>query len=231
MSESLLQSPDLCIFDVDGTLNGVELWWPDLIRRGLADFARVHGIAIQVPDDTAALAVVGRAGEAVWKPFLPAGQEHRWADLRRLILPMEVELLHSGRDYLYPGIRPLLQALRRQGRRIALASNCPQAYLDAQCAGQGLGPLTDWQYCLDSPGIADKTAMLEAAMAAAGTRRAVMVGDRESDQEAAVAAGIPFIWRRNELCRLEAPAAVWDGDPEALLSLLGLGGISSRGPE
>ena len=218
--------PDLVIFDVDGTLNGIELWWPDLIRKGLRRFADAMGLELKEPDDRAALLVVGEKDAGVWSPFLPQDQQHRWDELRAMVLPMEVELLRSGRDFLYPGVRDVLGRLREHGVRLALASNCGGEYMAAIAEGQGLAALTDWQFCLDSQGVADKADMLREAMRVAGTRRAVMVGDRRSDQLAAIASGIPFFWRANDLCRIDDADGIWSGDVEGLLSLLGLPRIS-----
>ena len=223
--------PELVIFDIDGTLNGVELWWPDLIRRGLRQFADAMGLQLVEPDDRAALLVVGEKDAAVWSPFLPRDQQHRWDELRALVLPMEVDLLRSARDFLYPGVRETLTALADRGVRRALASNCGADYLAANVHGQGLGALTDWQFCLDSAGVSDKSDMLRGAMAAAGTERAVMVGDRLSDQAAALAVGIPFVWRANDLCRIDGADGTWSGDPEGLLVQLGLPRISSTRSE
>jgi phosphoglycolate phosphatase-like HAD superfamily hydrolase len=217
--------PDLVIFDVDGTLHDTGRWWPRVLRQALACFAAQLGVAIRMPDDAEACAVIGLRDAAVWSPFLPPEHRERWPELRALTIPLEVEELRSGTDYLFRGTRNLLRRLRELRVRTALASNCRRAYMEAWCDGQGLRALTDWQYCLDSPGIAHKTDMVRAAIAAAGARSPVMVGDREPDLEAAQAAGIPFVWRQSQFCRLEGPP-VWNGDPDQLLSLLGLPRIS-----
>ena len=224
-----LERPELCIFDVDGTLNGIELWWPDLIREGIAGFADEMGLDLLPPDDRAALAVVGEKNEGVWTPFLPPEHQHLWSQLRARVLPMEVELLRSGRDFLYPGIRELLVHLRSLGVKLALASNCGAEYMAAIAEGQGLARLTDWLFCLASPGVTEKADMLRLALEAAATRRAVMVGDRPSDQAAARANHLPFLWRSNDLCRIPDAEGVWDGEPDSLLALLGLPRISSGG--
>jgi len=107
----------------------------------------------------------------------------------------------------------------RQGRK---------AYLTQRSQRAVCGPLDErrvvlqWQFCLDSPGVADKRDMLRLAAEAAGARRPVMVGDREPDLEAAQALGWPFVWRRNDRCDLGDSDAVWGGDPDELLALLGL---------
>lgn len=231
-TSALHESPfELAIFDVDGTLNGIELWWPDLIRKGVQDFAEAEGLKLTSPDDRQALEVVGNADAEVWSPFLPLDQQHRWDDLRAMVLPMEVELLRSGRDFLYPGVVETLTGLRRAGLRLALASNCGAEYMAAIAEGQGLASLTDWQFCLDSEGVETKTDMLRAAMDRAGTRRAVMVGDRAGDQRAAIEAGIPFVWRINDLCELSDVQGRWEGDPGELMALFGHSRISFEGRE
>ena len=89
--------------------------------------------------------------------------------------------------------------------------------------GQGLRALTDWQFCLDSPGVQTKTDMLLRAREAAGAPgRVVMVGDREPDHEAARALGWPFVWRRNDRCEIADAELVWNGDANELLAGLGL---------
>lgn len=219
--------PDLVIFDVDGTLHDAFRWWAPLIRRGVTEFAAREGLTVDPFTDAEADAVVGMKDAGVWAPFLPAAEQHRWRELRALVLPMELDELRSGADHLFPGVRPLLAALRAADVRLALASNCHQPYMDAMCDGQGLGVATDWQFCLDSPGVGDKTGMLRHAIRAAGAERAVMVGDREPDLEAARAAGLPFVWRANPRCDLAGDSdRVWSGDPDELLRAFGLPGIS-----
>jgi phosphoglycolate phosphatase-like HAD superfamily hydrolase len=119
-------------------------------------------------------------------------------------------------------VRPLLTHLRRIGVKVALASNCRSMYMGALRQGQELDQFSDWQFCLDSPGVETKTDMLRLAQAGAGAERVVMIGDREPDLEAARALGWPFVWRRNERCRLDDVELVWTGDPDQLLDDLGL---------
>ncbi len=218
--------PELVVFDVDGTLHDTFRWWAPVIRDGLRRFAAREGIEIKEPSVAEAEAVVGMRDAGVWAPFLPEAHKHRWHDLRALVVPLEVETISSGVDYMFAGVRPLLVHLRRIGVRVALASNCRRTYMGAIQQGQGLAALTDWQFCLDSPGVTDKRDMLRLAKTAANATRVVMVGDREPDHEAAVALDWPFVWRRNDRCDLGQSDAVWGGDPDELLGILGLPRIS-----
>jgi phosphoglycolate phosphatase-like HAD superfamily hydrolase len=221
--------PELVVFDVDGTLHDTFRWWSPTIRAGLRRFCELHGIDAPEPTDAQAEAVVGMKDAGVWGPFLPAAHQHRWQDLRAVVLPMEVEEVSRGVDYLFPGVRALLPHLRGIGVKVALASNCRRTYMGAMQHGQGLAALSDWQFCLDSPGVQTKTDMLRLAQQAAGARRVVMVGDREPDHEAARALGWPFVWRRNGRCAIGDADLVWGGEPDELLAGLGLGTMAARG--
>ena len=212
---------DLVIFDVDGTLHDAFRWWAPIIRSGVARWGEREGVVIPAFTDEFAEAVVGMKDAGVWAPFLPDEHKHRWADLKSVVLPMEIAELQSGADHLFDGVRPLLATLRERGRKLALASNCRQPYMDAMCAGQGLGAATDWQFCLDSHRVETKTDMLLRAVEAAGAERPLMVGDREPDLEAARAVGMPFVWRENTRCDLRADSdAVWRGGVDEFLGLV-----------
>ena len=214
--------PELVVFDVDGTLHDTFRWWTPVIRAGVARFAELHGLELPLPAAREAEAVVGMRDAGVWAPFLPEPHKHRWQELRAVVLPMEVEEISRGVDYLFAGVRTLLPHLRSIGVKVALASNCRRTYMGAMVNGQGLGQLSDWQFCLDSEGVQCKTDMLRRAQEVSGARRVVMVGDREPDHEAARALGWPFVWRRNDRCDIADAELIWDGAPAALLAGLGL---------
>lgn len=214
--------PELVIFDVDGTLHDTFAWWAPVIRAGVARFAEQEGIEIELPNQREAEAVVGMKDAGVWAPFLPEEHKDRWFDLRAVVLPMEVDEISRGVDYLFAGIRQMLPHLREIGVKVALASNCRSTYMNAMMHGQGLVDLSDWQFCLDSEGVESKTDMLARAQEAAGAKKVVMVGDREPDHEAALAHGLPFVWRANDRCSIDTADWVWDGDANGFLAALGL---------
>ena len=198
--------PRLVIFDVDGTLQDSLRWWAGVARAGVAALAQRLAIPIPTPGDELACSVVGKPDPEIWICLLPEALAPHWALLRDCIIPLETEVLFGGEDYLFPGTRELLTGLRREGVKIALASNCRQQYFDAVLDGQGLRAYVDKPYCLDSEGVRDKSDMLGRALVEFGTRDAIMVGDRENDAIAAKKHGLPFVLRTGYLSRDELVA-------------------------
>src|SRR5690606_17017315 len=96
--------PRLVVLDVDGTLHDAFGWWPRVLRRGLAAFAAERGFAVELPDDGAACAVIGKRDAEVWSPFLPPEHRALWPELRAAVVPLECEELRGGIDWLYPGM-------------------------------------------------------------------------------------------------------------------------------
>ena len=216
--------PELVIFDVDGTLQDTSQWWPGVIAEGVTRYGKVIGRDLPLPDAAAANAVLGHKDEQVWGPFLPDDLRSRWKELREVTIPLEIDQLRAGRDWLFPGTRPMLRELRAAGVRLALASNCRSRYFTAVREGQGLGELVDAAFCLDTPGVSCKRDMVAQALAQAGTRRAVMVGDRRVDEDAATFHGIPFVLRHGPHAgEVLAPVATFAASAELIPLLAGRG--------
>ena len=198
----------LVVFDIDGTLQDTLSWWPALCNRARVDFARERGFAVELLSDDDCNAVVG-GGAELWPSLLPPEHRQLAADFSSFVIEREVALLNDGTDRLFPGTRELLRELQDDGVSIALASNCGRQYLEAFVVGQSVAEWVSEAHCLDgywtgvdgfrpSP-VADKSQMLGAVLLSfrhkAAELRAVMVGDRKSDAQAAADQRIPFVLR------------------------------------
>ena len=94
---------------------------------------------------------------------------------------------------MLPGVREALDELREAGIKIGIASNCGSSYLNHVVSSLGLKEWASEVRCLDSPGVRDKGDMIEDLLTSFDTRRAVMVGDRFGDEDAARSNGIPHV--------------------------------------
>ena len=110
----------------------------------------------------------------------------RWEQLFDELLP-EVEPLE--------GAYSLMAQLKERGHRIVLASSAIQSHFDAFVDHKlGARELADaWTTSDDVQASKPAPDLVEAALAKAGTRTAVMIGDTPWDCEAARKAGIPTI--------------------------------------
>lgn len=129
--------------------------------------------------------------------------------------------LHSIRPF--PGVRELFQRIRRDGKRVALASSASRDELTAlkQCAD--IGDLVDAETCADSaPRTKPEPDIYAAVLSKLGdppARETLCVGDTPYDIQAASRAGLSTIALRSggfpEITLLEA-VHIYD-DPQDLL--------------
>jgi phosphoglycolate phosphatase len=116
----------------------------------------------------------------------------------------------------YPGVGDMLRALRAAGMKLSIATNKRIYPTRLIVEHIGWGDIFDPIYALDivSPPLPNKAAMLGHLLIdrRIDTRRAVYVGDRIEDFEAAEANGLPFIaatWGYGALSTEEGTAARW----------------------
>lgn len=172
------------LFDVDGTLidsNDLHAAaWQEAFRHFGIDLplARIHG-------------QIGKGGDnlipALLPPELVEAKQTKIEDYRSRLFK---------RDYLprvvpFPGVRALFEKLAADGVRIVLATSAHREELDHHIASIGCADLI---FASTSKDEADRSKpcpdIFEAALAKAGTRRAIVVGDSPWDVKAACAAGL-----------------------------------------
>jgi HAD superfamily hydrolase (TIGR01549 family) len=184
---------DAVLFDIDGTLLATDAFWLDVGRRGVREVYARHGIERVLPPDRLFLEAIGKPMTEFWEHVLPRDLHHLGEEVELACEEMEEAAFRAGKGAFYPGARSLLDELRADGVRIGLASNCSRRYLESFLAAFELDGVVDMARCAESPGIRSKADMIAELLGNFGTRNAVMIGDRESDREAAAANRVPFI--------------------------------------
>lgn len=181
------------LFDLDGTLVATDRFWPDAARAGALKAFAAEGLQRELPSTEQWMSLVGlpldQGFDALFADLDPAVR----ARVLQACVEEEHRLLAEGRAGLLPGVAETLAALADRGLAIGVASNCSQGYLDAMWQGTELRRWVRAARCLHSPGIRDKADMVEELLIEFGTRRALMVGDREGDRWSAWANGLPHV--------------------------------------
>ena len=184
---------DLVLFDVDGTLVDSASLWCEATRGAIAEVYAERGVALPVPDDASLRAVIGTPARLSLPTLLPKERHDLVPEIAERVRLRASEAMRGKDPPLYAGARECLAELKRRGCGIAIATNAGSRYLDAVLDRLGLRSLVSVACCLDTPGVTNKVDMVARALEEVGTRRAVMIGDRAQDREAAHGNGIPFV--------------------------------------
>lgn len=184
---------DAVLFDLDGTLVATDRFWPDAARAGARRAFDELGLDRDLPSQAEWMDLVGRPLEEGFDVLFADLEPSARAQVLARCVEAEHELLAEGRAGYLPGVVETLQELRAAGVRTGIASNCSAEYLVAMMDGLGLAEWIEEGRCLQSPGIVDKAAMIEDLLLTFDTRRAVFVGDRAGDRDAAWANGLPHV--------------------------------------
>lgn len=183
----------LVFFDIDGTLvHSGDVWGP-AVQRAMREVYAERQIPLSVPSVPELEKVIGIPGHEALHPFIPPQYREHIPEISRRVGEYGPATMRAGAGRLIEGCRQTLQRLREEGAFLALASNCGNSYIREVSETMGVGELVDEAFCLDTPGVRHKADMIAKGMQLFGTRRALMVGDRHLDLQAAHANGIPFL--------------------------------------
>jgi len=177
----------LIVFDWDGTL----IDSAGAIAACIQNAARDLGLA--VPDQERARHVIGLGLQASLQLAVPDLPGHRTGEFvdayRRHFLAMEDDML------VFPGILPLLDALRARGHVLAVATGKSRRGLDRALAASGLQAHFSATRCADETTPKPDPAMLHELMRELGVSpaEALMIGDTSHDLEMASAAGVDAV--------------------------------------
>ena len=152
---------DAVVFDLDGTLVATERTWPDAGRAAALRFLSEPGAPrFDIPNADGWLEMVGLALSDAFRAAFPDLDDAARAHFIALCEEEQGKLLRRGRAQVLPGAVEALAALRADGVRVGVASNCGRDYLEAMMVGLGLNEWVEEPRCLHSRGVRDKSCLL-----------------------------------------------------------------------
>ena len=171
--------PPVIVFDLDGTL-------VDSLVDIIASFRQAFGeFELEVPDEAAVRALIGRPLDEMYARFAPAARVSGLSASYRRHYPKNF----TRNSRIYPGVVGVLGELRDRGYRLAVATTKRTEMALALVEAVGLAPHLDHvQGTDDFPHKPAPDVVVRAARALAG-EALWMVGDTTGDIEAGRAAG------------------------------------------
>lgn len=184
------------IFDVDGTIwdsaeRVAESW-----TEAFSDFPETKGIEVSAGE---LASYMGLTMEKIEAKILPGIEPMRRREMMNYAVDYENRYLVEHPGVFYPDFFTSIKALKEEGRKLYIVSNCQSGYIEAMLAAAKLsfGKGRDFED-IECFGNTEKSKAENIRLLmkrnAISSEKAVYVGDTELDGESAKAAGIPFIF-------------------------------------
>jgi phosphoglycolate phosphatase len=186
----------LIAFDLDGVLYSSEPFLGEAYRDAIANVnARRPGSFPRVPATREILDHVGWPVPVILERLFPAVDPAAVELLYVETLHVIAAYVRRGEGVLFPAVAETLGRLRAAGYTLVIASNGRRAYIEAVLDSNGLAPHFGTLFTVDGDGMRTKADLLRAYCAryALSVDQLVMIGDRASDVEAALAVGCRFV--------------------------------------
>ncbi len=201
------------IFDIDGTL------WNStgLVAEGYNIQLRAEGLPHLCVTAQDLQSLFGKTMREIADVMLASIPEEKRYDLMERCMATEQEFLHKDPCHIgYPKVKETLEILK-QKHRLFIVSNSQQGYPEIVIRKMGLEGLIEGHMCYGDTGL-PKGKTIQMLMQRHKIESACYIGDTQTDYEATLVAGIPFIYCAYGFGK---PAA-WDAKVDAFEDLLKL---------
>jgi len=177
---------DSIVFDMDGTVVLARDIAIRSVHRGTKEIFLELGIDAALPTRERILDSIGKPSPEYFASLFPDLAPSVRSRIQQRIYQLEAKLLAEGAGSFAPGAPGALVKLRRMGLKLGLASNCGVGFLKGNIDAFGLDKYFDMVLCSGMRGYPPKAALLKEILAEFGSKRAMMVGDRSYDIDAAI---------------------------------------------
>jgi len=187
-----LQAARIIAFDNDGTLypSGEEIG--KIVLEAHRKYVAEHGLDLETPGHEWVKAMIGMDAKHFYPAMMPGQPPEVVKDFEDFCLDYETRAVFDNPG-LYSGAHETLVQLKVAAKILVLVTNGGPRYVNSVWEAAGYGKYFAASYPFTAPEYETKGERLKQAIADWGGGPAVMVGDRESDKDAARFAGAAFI--------------------------------------
>ncbi len=179
-----MKEKKLVVFDMDGTLNRIELFIIPTYKEVLRQFS-----GTQADDDTV-LRLMGCVDEEIYQGLVPGAPMERFEEF--MALTAEAEYRNIDRYHgTFDGVPEMIRRLSDDGYILAVCTNGTNGYVKKIVQALELAPY--FTYLQGAEPGCTKSDTLKMVLEKIRPDKAVMVGDRHHDLQAARDNGLPFV--------------------------------------
>ena len=179
-----MKEKKLVVFDMDGTLNRIELFIIPTYKEVLRQFS-----GTQADDDTV-LRLIGCVDEEIYQGLVPGAPMERFEEF--MALTAEAEYRNIDRYHgTFDGVPEMIRWLSDDGYILAVCTNGTNGYVKKIVQALELAPY--FTYLQGAEPGCTKSDTLKMVLEKIRPDKAVMVGDRHHDMQAAQDNGLPFV--------------------------------------
>ena len=175
------------IFDLDGTLWDAS----DAVAESFNVKLSQLGLPERITGDMMR-SQMGKTLEEIAVVFFSNYDRDKAVEIMRACTDYENEYITSHGGRLYPGVREMLEGVRKNGWFCACVSNCQSGYIEAFISFHQLDGLFDDIECWGNTGNF-KDDNIRTVIKRNGIEKAVYAGDTMGDCKSAISAGCEFI--------------------------------------
>lgn len=179
-----MKEKKLVVFDMDGTLNRIELFIIPTYKEVLRKFAGAEA------DDDTVLRLMGCVDEEIYQGLLPGAPMERFGEF--MALTVEAEYRNIDRYHgAFDGVPEMIRQLSADGYILAVCTNGTNGYVRKIVQALELAPY--FTYLQGAEPGCTKSDTLKMVLDKIRPDQAVMVGDRHHDLQAARDNELPFV--------------------------------------
>ncbi len=180
-------------FDIDGTIFDCGNIVGDAFSEGARTFAARYGIALPDYSSEEIMRVVGLPTDEIFSMLYPSLNTHHRHILLKESQKALATMVRNGGGRLIEGVCETLDSLSKKGYRICAASNGTKEYIEAILKTHDLFKYFEPLVVIDEKHENKSAIVRQYIQQSPFGDRFIMIGDRQSDIDAARDNAIPFI--------------------------------------
>lgn len=178
---NLFQDVDTIIFDNDGTLFHADLVSFPAVVSSFKDIMKIHDLKISIPSKDIINSKIGLPAREYFISLLPEAFHYLSDEFCDYCIQHEITNIRKGLGAFYSGVTETLDELKARQYNLGVITNAEAGYFSAITETFDYASLFDAYICLGDRAHVDKSDLLKELLVQLKSKKAAVVGDKQSD--------------------------------------------------